>query len=112
MTGKNSRSFSLLLELTAAIALFAVAAAICTRVLVSARNMSLEARELNRAVRTVSSAAELLRAGEEELALDLEEQLVLRRREDRGIVYYRIEYIREGRVLYALDTALGEEAAP
>lgn len=102
------RSLSLLLELIAAIVIFAVAAAICTRVLVSARELSLEAERLSEAVESVTSAAELLRGVPEADALALLEEtpeLRLRRREDRGLTYYFIEYLFEGETVYSLEVA-------
>ena len=102
------RSLSILLELIAAIVIFAVAAAICTRVLVSARNLSLEAEHLNRAVESVTSAAELLRGVPEEEALERLSafpELRVTRREEQGLVYYSIEYLSEGAAVYALEVA-------
>ena len=102
------RSLSVLLELIGAIVIFAVAAALCTRVLVSARNLSLEAERLNRAVDTVTSGAELLRSVPEREALARLEaypELQVSRREEEGLTYYLLEYRFEGQTLYSLEVA-------
>ena len=51
-TKRSSKSVTLLLELVAAILIFAVAAGICANVLASAQVLSGEARELSTAVET------------------------------------------------------------
>ena len=85
---RSSKSVTLLLELVAAILIFAVAAGICANVLASARVLSGEARELSTAVETVTAAAELLRAGRsEEEALALDNALEIRRLEAQGVIF-------------------------
>lgn len=111
-----SKSLCLLLELAAAIALFAVAAGICARVLTSARKLSAGAEELSRGVEAVTAAAELLRASDhEEEALAIlarEDSLRIQRREDGGLIHYNIMYISGGETVYALELVKGQEVAP
>ena len=54
-----------LLELTLAILFFSIASAVCVQIFVKSRSMSLQAQELNAAVREVSSAAEIIRASKD-----------------------------------------------
>lgn len=112
-TKRSSKSVTLLLELVAAILIFAVAAGICAQVLASARVLSGEARELSTAVETVTAAAELLRAGRgQEEALALDDALDIRRQEAEGLVHYNIMYISDGKCLYALELVKVQEVAP
>lgn len=112
-TKRSSKSVTLLLELVAAILIFAVAAGICANVLASARVLSGEARELTTAVETVTAAAELLRAGRgAEDALALDDALEIRRQEAQGLIYYDISYISDGETLYALELVKAQEVAP
>lgn len=112
-TKRSSKSVTLLLELVAAILIFAVAAGICANVLASARVLSGEARELTTAVETVTAAAELLRAGRgAEDALALDDALEIRQRESEGLVHYTISYLSDGETLYALELVKAQEVAP
>lgn len=112
-TKRSSKSVTLLLELVAAILIFAVAAGICANVLASARVLSGEARELTTAVETVTAAAELLRAGRgAEDALALDDALEIRQRESEGLEYFNISYISDGKTLYALELVKAQEVAP
>jgi len=58
----SAKSGLFLIEMIIAIAVFAVAAAICTRLFVSAHVVSSEAREANMAVLTAQSVAEVFKA--------------------------------------------------
>lgn len=111
-----SRSWALLLELVAAIALFAVAAGICGRVLIFARTLSAEAEALNRGVEQVTAAAELLRAADDEEAalarLAREEALEIQRQEQDGLIRYRITFLSGDEALYSLELVKSQEAAP
>lgn len=115
-TKRFSKSTTLLLELVAAITIFAVAAGICARVLTSALKLSSEAEQLTRGVEAVTAAAELLRASDdEEAALALlarEDTLEIQRREDRELIYYNIMYISGGEAIYSLELVKGQEVAP
>lgn len=110
---RSSKSVTLLLELVAAILIFAVAAGICAKVLASARVLSGEARELSTAVETVTAAAELLRAGRgAEDALALDDALEIRQQESDGLAHYDISYISGGETLYSLELVRSQEVAP
>lgn len=60
------RSGIVLLELMAAILIFALAGAVCVQVLMKADSLASEARNLSEGIHAVSSAAEILRSAESE----------------------------------------------
>jgi len=66
MGRRTSRSFLLILELLTSILLFALAGAICIRVLVKADDISRRADALSAGVGYVTSAAELIRSADSE----------------------------------------------
>lgn len=117
MTMKRfTKSTTLLLELVAAIALFAVAAGICARVLTAAQALSAQAEELSLGVEAVTAAAELLRASDDEAAalkaLEENAALSIQRQEAEGLVHYDIMYISGGETLYSLELVKGQEVVP
>lgn len=115
-TKRFTKSTTLLLELVAVIALFAVAAGICARVLTSAQTLSAQAEELSLGVEAVTAAAELLRASDDEAAaleaLKKEPALEIQRQESDGLIHYNIMYVSDGETVYSLELVKGQEVAP
>lgn len=115
-TKRFTKSTTLLLELVAVIALFAVAAGICARVLTSAQTLSAQAEELSLGVEAVTAAAELLRGSHDEAAaleaLEKNAALSVQRQEAGGLIHYNIMYISGGETLYSLELVKGQEVAP
>ena len=116
MKRHGHRGMTLLLELIIAVALFAVAGAVCAQVLVTARQLSDRAELLDTAVEEVTSAAELLRsAPDPEAAMALLEQdpdLTLTCRREGTCLAFWIGWSRDGKEVYALELLLHEEVAP
>lgn len=130
---KTLRSGALLLELMAAILIFALAGSICIQVLVKADATVRSAGALRTGVSRAQSAAEILRSApnheagvqalEECLPCRETEGLVSARWEDGGleitwqekenIYYYNIVYSAEAEPIYTLTLVRGEwEVAP
>ena len=109
---KTFRSGLILLELLAAITIFALAGAVCIRVLVKADALTLEARAMEQGVSAVSSAAEILRsASSEEEALALLEnpefpgngELTLAVHHEGGCTVFDLGWVSGGEEVYSLE---------
>lgn len=104
----------LLLELVTAVAVFAVAAAVCGLLLTEAEQTSREAARLERAVAALTSAAEELRAAEDpaQVLEDLRQQpcLQIRGYPGDGLIRYELEWLEDGRSVWRLDVV--REVAP
>ena len=107
---------TLLLELTAAMTVFAVAAAVCCLIHAAAERTSREAVRLEEAVASVTSAAEALRAAEdpEEVLGDIAAHPAMEAEvtEEAGLTIYRLRWLEEGTEVWSLDLALPKEVAP
>ena len=110
------KGLTLLLELIAAVTVFAIAAAVCCQILVAAERTSREAARLEEAVSAVTSAAEALRSGAdpEEVLTDIaahpsmEAELTAA----EGLTLCRLRWLEEGTEIWALELALPGEVAP
>ena len=110
------RDLTLLLELTAAVTVFAVAVAVCCLILARAERTSREAAKLEEAVAAITSAAESLRAAEdpEEVLWDIAAHPSLEAEvtENEGLTLYRLRWLEEGAEVWALELALAGEVTP
>lgn len=100
----SSRSRLLLLELLFDLVIFALCAAVCVAILVSARSMSRESRELTDAVYLAQSAAD---AGtSERYEQDGYTVSIARTAAADEPNIRRIEIAKDGRVIYTLDVGV------
>ena len=110
------KGLTLLLELTAAVTVFAVAAVVCCLIHAAAERTSREAARLEEAVAAVTSAAEALRAAEdpEEVLAYMEAHpfLAAEVTQNEGLILYRLRWLEEGTEVWSLDLALPKEVAP
>lgn len=108
------KGLTLLLELTAAVTVFAVAAALCCRLLAQAEQTSREAETLEEAVAALSSAAEELRAAADPAqvlaAIEAHPFMEAEVRTEDGLVRYRLYWLEEGTEVWSLDLACLEVA--
>ena len=125
---RASRATLLLTELMASVLLFALAGAVCVRILARAGELSGEARALNRGYLAVSTAADLLRDGGaeglsraypqtrvgERTEIPLEEGcLRLTFRQENSLTVCYIEWYEDETPVYSQEIVLPpEEAAP
>ena len=116
----NARHFpkglTLLLELIAAVTVFAVAAAVCCQILARAEGLSREAARLEEAVTAVTSAAEALRAAEDPAqvlaAIEAHPAMEAETRCEEGLIFCRLSWLEEGAEVWSLDLTVPGEVAP
>jgi len=110
------KGLTLLLELIAAVTVFAVAAGVCGLLLARAERISRDAETLEKAVAAVTSAAEELRAAEDPAAvleaIEAHPNLEAEVRPGGALVFYRLRWVEEGREIWSLDLACAGEVAP
>ena len=110
------RDLTLLLELTAAVTVFAVAVAVCCLILARAERTSREAAKLEEAVAAVTSAAEALRAAEdpEEVLAYIEAHPAMEAEvtQNEGLTLYRLRWLEAGTEVWSLELALAGEVTP
>ena len=116
----NDRHFpkglTLLLELVAAVAIFAVAAGVCALILAEAETVSRQAASLEVAVDTLTSAAESLRAAEDPApileAIEEHPSMGVRVIPDGDLVRYRLYWLEGDTEVWSLDLTCPGEVAP
>lgn len=106
---------TLLLELIAAVTVFAVAAGVCGLLLARAERTSREAERLEEAVAAITSAAEELRAAEDPAAvleaIEAHPNLGAEATAEGPLVRYRLYWLEDGAEVWSLDlTCIGEVA--
>jgi len=110
------RGMTLLLELIAAVTVFAVAAGVCCLLLARAERVSREAEILEEAVAAITSAAEELRAAQDPApvleAIEAHPNMGAEVRSDGALVRYRIFWTEDGAEVWSLDLACAGEVAP
>ena len=110
------KGLTLLLELTAAVTVFAVAAGVCCLLLARAERISRDAEALDRAVAAVTSAAEELRAADDPAAvleaIEAHPSLGVEVRSDGALVRYRLFWTEAGGEVWSLDLACAGEVVP
>ena len=115
-TFRFPRGLTLLLELIAAVTIFAVAAGICAQLLTQAEKTSREAQALDRAVATLTSAAEELRAAEDPAqilaAIEAHPNMRAEVQPDGILTHYRLCWTEEGAEVWSLDLTCMGEVAP
>lgn len=128
---KTLRSGAILLELMAAILIFALAGSICVQVLVKADSTVTRAQTLRDGLSCASGAAEILRAapsheagvdtlkacwpqlaGKDSLRAELEDgELEITWQQSEGIYYYNIVYYAAGEEICRIPLLRGEREA-
>ena len=115
-TFRFPRGLSLLLELIAAVTIFAVAAGICAQLLTQAEKISRDAQALDRAVAAVSSAAEELRASDDPSAvlasIEAHPNMSAEVRPEGLLTRYRLCWTEDGAEVWSLDIVCMGEVAP
>lgn len=115
-TFRFPRGLTLLMELIAAVTVFAVATGVCARLLTRAEMTSRRAEALDRAVAAVSSAAEELRAADDPAAvlasIEAHPNMDAEVRTDGILTRYRLSWTEDGAEVWSLDLTCTEEVAP
>ena len=109
---RASRATLLLMEVMVSVLLFALAGAVCVRILTRAQALSDQAQSLRRADLAVSNAAELLRSGRREIPGENEGLRLTFRQENNLTVCYIEWYEDETRVLTRRIVLPPEGVAP
>ena len=115
-TFRFPRGLTLLLELIAAVTIFAVAAGVCAQLLTRAEKTSREAQALDRAVAAVSSAAEELRASHDPsavlAAIEAHPNMSAEVRPEGLLTHYRLCWTEDGAEVWSLELTCMGEVAP
>ncbi len=110
------KGLTFLLELIAAVTVFAVAAGVCCLLLARADRISRDAEKLEEAVSAITSAAEELRAAEDPVAIleaiEAHPDLGVEIRPEGPLVHYRLYWLEDGAEVWSLDLACAGEVAP
>ena len=110
------KGLTLLLELIAAVTVFAVAAAVCCLLLARAERISRDAETLEGAVAAITSAAEELRAADDPATvlenIEAHPHMSAEVRSEGDLTLYRLYWLEDGVEVWSLDLACSGEVAP